>query len=741
MYKAKVSLATRLPSFTTMSNLKRVRDATPVPASEKRLALVNASTDEPAVSSAIAFHEHSALTAISCEDSAPSAAVAAPLPVRPYIDLKLVEMDFLLVYSWTRDMSKTIPETDVVEIASGLASVHVDCQLAALGNLQQLITTLGGGAQDQVLASPLLATVVSLILHACSSSVVDAACRLLVSLAVHNEAGILFLSANTDLVAKLCSLVAEGVGHASPVLDTVSGGAMWALSALCMKNQRMQVLMHDSGTLAAASALLLSPVHLTQAAASWLLHKATLHMPAVAAKACNPSLAANLLHVATGKDRFSQTLSLWAMRTLCLNVLPRQCKDSDCAPRQRMFVDLHAVSVLGDMLTSADTCLKKRLSALVVLCALSHQKAAQDEARTYRDGAILQYVVSALDAEYEPVQLFAATAVYSLCLDNTENRCYFEAAAIGPILAALPLASKKTVLHLERFLLVSMAVCLHSPVNMQRLRAIVGFPKLMIQWLAHPSVNIQGAAVVIVRITSSKQPEVQLLYAAHGLLAPILQFASSKTVYVQEQALLTVHSLLSCPATRPLFLALNCVETMCAILLDYSKPSKQSYFAAVSSLLYLCTDDDPFAASLPIRYPGLVPAVLRLSHGSIRLRELATNAECLLLRIAPDLVPELRPVQTLLAAMCAMDTFKASALPARANECPVCMNCDDEDMVYMPCFHAFHVSCITSWFQTGHGTCPMCKQDVLQKLDACTSTNAAKGHITNLAAAHPSPAP
>lgn len=41
-------------------------------------------------------------------------------------------------------------------------------------------------------------------------------------------------------------------------------------------------------------------------------------------------------------------------------------------------------------------------------------------------------------------------------------------------------------------------------------------------------------------------------------------------------------------------------------------------------------------------------------------------------------------------------------------ECPICLECDDNDFTTLKCNHMFHTKCINIWLHN-HNTCPYCR--------------------------------
>ena len=53
---------------------------------------------------------------------------------------------------------------------------------------------------------------------------------------------------------------------------------------------------------------------------------------------------------------------------------------------------------------------------------------------------------------------------------------------------------------------------------------------------------------------------------------------------------------------------------------------------------------------------------------------------------------------------------------ARPEPCTVCLEDSEEGWVFLPCFHAFHKSCISAWLCSGGETCPTCKASIVEAL-------------------------
>lgn len=55
----------------------------------------------------------------------------------------------------------------------------------------------------------------------------------------------------------------------------------------------------------------------------------------------------------------------------------------------------------------------------------------------------------------------------------------------------------------------------------------------------------------------------------------------------------------------------------------------------------------------------------------------------------------------------------------RKNECSICLQSMDSHIenIRLKCQHSFHKQCVKRWFETGTGTCPLCRADVDIPLD------------------------
>jgi len=511
--------------------------------------------------------------------------------------------------------------------------------------------------------------------------------------------------AKVGFTSQIIALVRGGAEGGDDGSLQVSCAAMWLMSSLVADNLPLQCLVARTDVLTLASGFLASPVEDVQSSAAWLICKLAMNAPSVAAKACDLETARGLMRILTKEGSPSvKGLAAWAVRALVV----------DNIARQLMFVNLDCVPSIGDALAAIKGEHYTQASLLWVLGTLVvGLKPAQDQLREHDGGRILRDVIACLGPGVPAhVQSQAAAAVYSFAARNAENQSFIaNAGGIHRLVALLP-RLHGSARFVEKIVAALLALTLKHSANQFAVTLLPGVAQQVVDLLGCGLPRIQGIAAGLVRTMVSDQPELQSFMVVHGVLPSLLEMFSLPDFFAQEQAVAAVYHLIAQqPENKARLLFLGGHSRLCDIVEDCTKPTKLAYACAIMALHMLCDGEEAATAAILAR-PRLVPSLLRLSHPSNSNERVRNQADRLLRLIALDVL-DARPAQTCLSVLHAVVPF----IPGAAFECPVCMADDSVgECVYLPCFHAFHVPCITTWLASGKDSCPLCKTRVLANL-------------------------
>jgi hypothetical protein len=621
--------------------------------------------------------------------------------------------------------------------------------------VQASIKAHGPACQEQVCASPLLASILHWCMFDCggsadgttrlteaSSGVINAACHALCIVVTDNTATMNAVF-SASLLARLCELVRRGAVHAAVHqcksllfrdkksekpesaargkrkrddeddeddddedfachVVTSACGALWALSALCKKNPRCHRAMVDIGVLPHAVTLLHSSLFKVQYAACMFIRNAVIGAPIVADAVCDVRCAHGLVNLLARGEAALLGPVISGIREIVVGSIPRQL----------IFVELDCMLHLhGVLVTSTDSAVHALAICAVgtLACGL---RLAQDQVCTLMGGKMLRDMLDYMrPAVPVDVQNQIAVALYSIAARNPDNQVYIgEASGVDKLLAFI-LASKTeySVKSVEMAVSALISLAVDNPVNQQRIAGFPGVYTGLMNFLTSGVPTIQGVTAGLLRNLCAGRPEIQTALAARGFLVPLVELVTSTNNFVQEQTLAAVFNML--PSNKQLVRSLKGEKHCVRVLLDCTKPGLVSYKIAIMILRVLCEGNDELVASLGSQ-PAVVSAMLRLSHSSINCERLRSQADSLLRLIAPSVIDS-RPAETCLSVL------QALVHCTTASECPICMCADDhEPAVFLPCFHSFHLTCITQWLSAGRDSCPLCKSSVLSAVSA-----------------------
>jgi len=592
-----------------------------------------------------------------------------------------------------------MPLFDFVDLGDlgDAASVDSDARATALSRLKKAIARGVLTSRANLLVSSWFLCAVEDLADAFTpESLRSAACGLLRTVA--DSDFLERLSCNYD---RLAARLSEVVHRATTGSGSTAGAAaaLGVLSALCTKFPRLQAVLGETSVAEDAATLMrrmCDPCGVRASAAAFLFH-AVRRNPGVAKKACSVRVARNLVDFASNASGIPKECAILAVGEFAI-------ADAEC---RAMFMKLDIIRVL--CLAVDDTFSPVQAAALRTVGILaSSQPALQDFAREENSGELLRAAILCVDESVTPsVQRQATYALTMLARRCRKNQVFIvDNGGVEGLTALLArcdfadsvLAAFFAVVRENRA--VKKHMLLASPV------VIVS----AVEFLRASDVLVQRQAARFLGTMVDGESDVVPLVVAHGAVVPLLALTQSKDALSQEYACAAVAALTFHQLSRPLVAACLGRENLCAVLLDNCKPTNAARASAVQALSSLCLTDEGMAPSL--RAFAIVPPLLRYSHRSCTFRLLRDGAKKLLAQIAPELAGTVLAAQTSLSVLETVAPFKNPT-----HECPVCIECTDEDLLYLPCFHAFHRTCIAAWFEVGRDTCPVCKTATLVALD------------------------
>lgn len=632
--------------------------------------------------------------------------VATTGPVCANVDVRLFRM---LTFTLSpADVGNEVDdELDAVCLADLTANVvravgvgSPDQVVAAVTTLRACVVARHRKCQVQVFQSEVFSRVRSLLVGSDDVHVLRSACELMSSLSVRNRKVVAGFLQDKELVDRLFHLSIYGPPE-------VACGAVWVLCCMCIKNVHFQRIVCDNASLLhAVTVLLISPSEeLRCSACCFLVMLCTGSPISILTRACTPANVQGILAVLSNpvSSSLSRRLAAGSLRALC----------AENSEGQALFHGRGAVSVLTALLCKHDD-VQESASYMWALSALVFRfKAAQDEVATHVP-ALVKYLQ---DPSPEFVKEQAATVLYNLAARNRglQDRIA-QAGGVSALTALIPKVPPHGKIT-EVALTALLSICIE---HLENQCAVSAFPSLvptLARLLSCSPVRICTVACGLIRIMVGNQSTLQSVFAAHGVLVHLFPMFSSKDAFVQEQAVCTLYSLVnSHPGNVGLLKSLPEKITLCDVVEDCVTPTQLAHLCALLSLRLLCDSSQEFLTTVCAR-PGFVPALLRMSHSSCPCHRTRQHAFALLNKVAPDSEAN-RSRQVALAVL---QVVLPSPAPPEF-DCPICM-APGEQIVHLACFHAFHLTCISTWLSVGKDACPLCKLSVLDTVRRSSGTH------------------
>lgn len=608
-----------------------------------------------------------------------------------------------------------LPTSSVLD-AMHMEVLSEDQEVCLLGlkQLREFISKSGQSVQRVVFDSNIFSHIIHLFMVKDCTPVVSSAARVICSVVVKNKE---LKKAVLDIPGLLDRLMAL---LQCPDSD-LSATATWVLSAFVEDFREIgDRLLAQEHLFDFWKSAISGSFDDAQASAAWIFCVFARESREVQLKLVD---GYNLLHCLApllekpGITMNTRGLFAWAIRELTV----------DNAPAKRIAVDLGVLPALGAMLADTVPHATRSSAVWAIGTICSDNDAFQN---LLRDMGLVQVVVNLIDTRNTPLFSQTCNTVMQIASKNAGNQCLVVQLGIFDKLfsaiEAMELASVSAVMDKVLSLMLTLLV---KNIGNQNIfiehRSAIKFA--CEQLTSTRTVRCRGLAAGILRVVCTDRLMAQrhaAAYGAIGHLMSMLSMEASSLSFSVEQSVAALAVLCTSSEMMDLAVSLDIETAVVDIISSCSAkvpppfvPSKLAVTCALVLLQNLCADKPATCASLVVRKTFMEALFLHADVGSACLR-IRSHANALLRTLLPADVYAVRKkrVQDFLIQCIGHAKFVDDQMPSR---CPICLSCDADathPVSYMPCMHAFHVSCIQGWLDTGHDECPVCKTAVLKNL-------------------------